>query len=46
MEKTLPEMLPSEGRYKSVKVKGDTEGADAFSDNNKRVGPKERRRRT
>ena len=38
MEKTLPETLLSEGRDKSVGAKGDTEGADAVSGNNKLVG--------
>ena len=50
MEKTLPETLPREGRDKSVGAKGDTEGADAVSGNNKLVGYgntdlKKRRRR-
>ena len=38
MEKTLPKVLPSKGRDKSVGAKGDTEGADAISSNNKLVG--------
>ena len=37
MEKTLPETLPGEGRERSVGAKGDTEGADAVSGNNKPV---------
>ena len=37
MKKTLLKTLPSEARDKSVGAKGDTEGADAVSGNNKLV---------